>query len=150
MSRFSQRTRSLEVSERLTGSPAFQMPNRHRHRKDMTNQNTECKVNENHEQQVSVIETEAQEGNQAEAPAFTPVFRFRDDKIDSKDPEPCVAKEKSKGGNKHSGIILPDNHRNTNNRHNTSAYPRCSKYETTKHNENHDTRQVTEKQFVHR
>lgn len=146
MSGFSQRTRSLEVSERLTGSLAFQMPNRHRHCKGMTCQHTGAKVDENHEQQVSVIEAEAQEGNQAE----TPALRFRDDKIDSKDPEPCVAKEKSKGGNKHSGIVSPNNHCNTDNCHNTSACPRCSKHETTKHHENHDTRQVTEKQFVHR
>ena len=52
MSAFSNRTRNMEATARLTGSPQFQMPNRHRH----------CKVDdgEKHEH-ISVVENEAQQ-----------------------------------------------------------------------------------------
>jgi hypothetical protein len=87
MSGLSQRNRSLEVSERLTGSLAFQMPNRHRHCKGMECSNTKIR----HEQ-VSVLEKEPQQAD------LSSILRFRDEnKADSKDflPEPCVVKDKS-------------------------------------------------------
>lgn len=150
MSAFSNRTRSLEVTERLTGSTAFQMPNRHRHCKGMECQHEKFRHNRDCEwcQKGKVkhdpdCECECHQQEPEAKETDIAALRFRNEakaKVDSKEliTEPAVAFEPSKGDKQQAGpeVISPapviSSQLNTDN----TSSQRVSIH--TKH-ENHDT-----------